>query len=179
MRNGNYDEALDLEAFVSKLSTMHPKWVLFFGFQYELILTEFDEKLLRYFCFFFILPWRLPVIQALAAEVRQTTQSLLSQLLQRLRSNIQVTSRIDYVYHVTVMLLAHTWMEILHKLWSLRPYCLQFIGAVARMSAYHRILASNRGVQRVWDALTGETDSFEQHRVLRLRLHLPFAFGLH
>lgn len=55
VRNGNYDEALDLEAFVCKLSTMHPK---------------------------------LPVIQALAAEVRQTTQSLLHQLLQKLRSNI-------------------------------------------------------------------------------------------
>ncbi|KAF8388786.1 hypothetical protein HHK36_025466 [Tetracentron sinense] len=57
VRNGNYDEALDLEAFVCKLSTMHPK---------------------------------LPVIQGLAAEVRQTTQSLLSQLLQKLRSNIQL-----------------------------------------------------------------------------------------
>ncbi|KAG2238351.1 hypothetical protein Bca52824_092382 [Brassica carinata] len=57
VRNGNFDEALDLEAFVSKLATMHPK---------------------------------LPVIQALAAEVRQTTQSLLSQLLQKLRSNIQL-----------------------------------------------------------------------------------------
>ncbi|XP_031096389.1 conserved oligomeric Golgi complex subunit 8 [Ipomoea triloba] len=57
VRNGNYDEALDLEAFVAKLSTMHLK---------------------------------LPVIQALAAEVRQTTQSLLSQLLQKLRSNIQL-----------------------------------------------------------------------------------------
>ncbi|KAK6927260.1 Conserved oligomeric Golgi complex subunit 8 [Dillenia turbinata] len=57
VRNGNYDEALDLEAFVCKLSTMHP---------------------------------RIPVIQALAAEVRQTTQALLSQLLQKLRSNIQL-----------------------------------------------------------------------------------------
>ncbi|KAK3011038.1 hypothetical protein RJ639_012659, partial [Escallonia herrerae] len=57
VRNGNYDEALDLEAFVCKLSTMHSK---------------------------------LPVIQALAAEVRQITQSLLSQLLQKLRSNIQL-----------------------------------------------------------------------------------------
>ncbi|KAG9442720.1 hypothetical protein H6P81_018574 [Aristolochia fimbriata] len=57
VRNGNYDEALDLEAFVYKLSTMHPK---------------------------------LPVIQSLAAEVRQTTQALLSQLLQKLRSNIQL-----------------------------------------------------------------------------------------
>lgn len=57
VRNGNYDEALDLEAYVAKQSTMHPK---------------------------------LPVIQALAAEVRQTTQSLLSQLLQKLRSNIQL-----------------------------------------------------------------------------------------
>ncbi|XP_052170562.1 conserved oligomeric Golgi complex subunit 8 [Diospyros lotus] len=57
VRNGNYDEALDLEAFVCKLSTMHPK---------------------------------IPVIQALTAEVKQTTQSLLSQLLQKLRSNIQL-----------------------------------------------------------------------------------------
>ncbi|KAJ8442832.1 hypothetical protein Cgig2_016298 [Carnegiea gigantea] len=57
VRNGNYDEALDLEAFVSKLTTMHPK---------------------------------IPVIQALAAEVKQTTQSLLAQLLQKLRSNIQL-----------------------------------------------------------------------------------------
>eukprot|EP00262_Sarcandra_glabra_P015375 TRINITY_DN4736_c2_g1_i1.p1 TRINITY_DN4736_c2_g1~~TRINITY_DN4736_c2_g1_i1.p1 ORF type:complete len:601 (+),score=71.68 TRINITY_DN4736_c2_g1_i1:96-1805(+) len=57
VRNGNYDEALDLEAFVSKLSTMHSK---------------------------------LPVIQSLAAEVKQTTQSLLSQLLLKLRSNIQL-----------------------------------------------------------------------------------------
>ncbi|KAM0020415.1 putative oligomeric Golgi complex subunit 8, cullin repeat-like-containing domain superfamily [Helianthus debilis subsp. tardiflorus] len=57
VRNGNYDEALDLEAFVSKLSTMHPK---------------------------------LPVIQALAAEVQEITKSLLSQLLQKLRSNIQL-----------------------------------------------------------------------------------------
>lgn len=57
VRNGNYDEALDLEAFVCKLSTMHPK---------------------------------IHVIQALAAEVRQTTQSLLYQLLQKLRSNIQL-----------------------------------------------------------------------------------------
>lgn len=57
VRNGNYDEALDLETFVCKLSTMHPK---------------------------------LPVIQSLAAEVRQTTQSLLSQLLQKLHSNIQL-----------------------------------------------------------------------------------------
>ncbi|PIA47620.1 hypothetical protein AQUCO_01400327v1 [Aquilegia coerulea] len=57
VRNGNYDEALDLEAFVGKLSTLHPK---------------------------------LPVIQALAAEVRHMTQALLSQLLQKLRSNIQL-----------------------------------------------------------------------------------------
>ncbi|KAF6157243.1 hypothetical protein GIB67_041704 [Kingdonia uniflora] len=58
IRNGNYDEALDLEAFVGKLSRMHPK---------------------------------LPIIQALAAEVRQTTHSLLSHLLQKLRSNIQLS----------------------------------------------------------------------------------------
>ncbi|CAI9775532.1 unnamed protein product [Fraxinus pennsylvanica] len=57
VRNGNYDEALDLEAYVVKLTTMHPK---------------------------------IPVIQALAAEVRQTIQSLLTQLLQKLRSNVQL-----------------------------------------------------------------------------------------
>ncbi|KAG6556242.1 hypothetical protein Mapa_002183 [Marchantia paleacea] len=57
VRNGNYDEALDLEAFVTKLATMHA---------------------------------RLPVIQYLAEEVKQTTQSLLAQILQRLRSSIQL-----------------------------------------------------------------------------------------
>ncbi|CAI0625395.1 unnamed protein product [Linum tenue] len=57
VRNGNYDEALDLEAYVGKLATIHPK---------------------------------LPVIQALAGEVRQTTQSLLAQLLQKLCSNVQL-----------------------------------------------------------------------------------------
>ncbi|KAF3447285.1 hypothetical protein FNV43_RR12467 [Rhamnella rubrinervis] len=64
VRNGNYDEALDLEAFVCKLSTMHPK---------------------------------LPVIQALAAEVGQITQSLLSQLLQKLRSNIQLPDCLRFI----------------------------------------------------------------------------------
>ncbi|KAF3447555.1 hypothetical protein FNV43_RR12741 [Rhamnella rubrinervis] len=57
-------EALDLEAFVCKLSTMHPK---------------------------------LPVIQALAAEVGQITQSLLSQLLQKLRSNIQLPDCLRFI----------------------------------------------------------------------------------
>ncbi|KAL8554793.1 hypothetical protein ACS0TY_002835 [Phlomoides rotata] len=57
VRNGNYDEALDLEAFVAKFTTMHPK---------------------------------IPVIQALVAEVQQTTQSLLAQLLLKLQSNIQL-----------------------------------------------------------------------------------------
>ncbi|ONK55079.1 uncharacterized protein A4U43_UnF7830 [Asparagus officinalis] len=67
IRNGNYDEALDLEAFVSKLSKMHPD---------------------------------LPVIQALAAEVRQTAQSLLSQLLHRLRTNIQLPECLRIVAHL-------------------------------------------------------------------------------
>ncbi|KAI5082344.1 hypothetical protein GOP47_0002087 [Adiantum capillus-veneris] len=57
VRNGNYDEALDLEAFVSKLATMHSK---------------------------------LPVIQTLVTDVKQITHSMLSQLLQRLRSSIQL-----------------------------------------------------------------------------------------
>ncbi|XP_072972886.1 conserved oligomeric Golgi complex subunit 8 [Typha angustifolia] len=67
IRNGNYDEALDLEAFVSKLSKLH---------------TE------------------LPVIQALVTEVRKTTQSLLSQLLQKLQSNIQLPECLRIVSHL-------------------------------------------------------------------------------
>eukprot|EP00899_Mesostigma_viride_P002428 jgi/Mesvir1/12186/Mv00424-RA.1 len=57
VRNGNYDEALDLEALVAKLATMHSS---------------------------------LAVIRLLAVEVGHTTQLMLSQLLQRLRSNIQL-----------------------------------------------------------------------------------------
>ncbi|XP_020578011.1 conserved oligomeric Golgi complex subunit 8 isoform X1 [Phalaenopsis equestris] len=67
VRNGNYDEALDLEAFVCKLAKMHSE---------------------------------IPVIQALAAEVKQTTQSLLSQLLQKLRSNIQLPECLRIVAHL-------------------------------------------------------------------------------
>ncbi|KAH1067483.1 hypothetical protein J1N35_032470 [Gossypium stocksii] len=80
VRNGNYDEALDLEAFVCKLSTLHPKF---------------------------------PVIQALAAEVRQTTPFLLSQLLQKFRSNIQ------YMVHV---------MQL--------PECLLIIGYLRRIGVF-------------------------------------------
>ncbi|XP_073114982.1 conserved oligomeric Golgi complex subunit 8 [Elaeis guineensis] len=67
IRNGNYDEALDLEAFIHKLSKMHAE---------------------------------LPVIQALAAEVRKTMQSLLSQLLQKLRSNVQLPECLRIVAHL-------------------------------------------------------------------------------
>ncbi|XP_010938315.1 conserved oligomeric Golgi complex subunit 8 [Elaeis guineensis] len=70
IRNGNYDEALDLEAFVQKLSKMHAE---------------------------------LPVIQALAMEIRKTTQSLLSQLLQKLRSNIQLPECLRIVAHLRRM----------------------------------------------------------------------------
>ncbi|KAK8458346.1 hypothetical protein SEVIR_3G360400v4 [Setaria viridis] len=67
IRNGNYDEALDLEAFVSKISKLHPD---------------------------------LPVIQGLAAEVKKTVQSLISQLLQKLRSNIQLPECLRIVAHL-------------------------------------------------------------------------------
>ncbi|CAA7402950.1 unnamed protein product [Spirodela intermedia] len=67
IRNGNYDEALDLEAFVLRLSKVHSE---------------------------------LPVIQALAAEVRHTTQAMLSQLLQKLRSNIQLPECLRIVAHL-------------------------------------------------------------------------------
>ncbi|CAK9869568.1 unnamed protein product [Sphagnum jensenii] len=67
VRNANYDEALDLEAFVSKLATMHS---------------------------------RLPVIQSLVADVRQTTEALLAQLLQRLQSNIQLPECLRVIGHL-------------------------------------------------------------------------------
>ncbi|KAJ3681108.1 hypothetical protein LUZ60_015597 [Juncus effusus] len=67
IRNGNYDEALDLEAFVHKLSKLHSE---------------------------------LPIIQALATDVKKTTQSLVSQLLQKLRSNIQLSECLRIVAHL-------------------------------------------------------------------------------
>ncbi|KMZ66602.1 putative Conserved oligomeric Golgi complex component [Zostera marina] len=67
VRNGNYDEALDLEAFVSRLSKMHAE---------------------------------LPVIQALTTEVKQITQTLLSQILQKLRSNIQLPECLRIIAHL-------------------------------------------------------------------------------
>ncbi|KAG6534573.1 hypothetical protein ZIOFF_008476 [Zingiber officinale] len=67
IRNGNYEEALDLEASVSKFSKMHVE---------------------------------LPVTQALEAKVRKTMQSMLSQLLQKLRSNIQLPECLRIVAHL-------------------------------------------------------------------------------
>uniref|UniRef100_A0A162B629 Conserved oligomeric Golgi complex subunit 8 n=1 Tax=Daucus carota subsp. sativus TaxID=79200 RepID=A0A162B629_DAUCS len=99
VRNGNYDEALDLETFVGKLSTMHPK---------------------------------LPVIQALAAEVKHTTQSLLTQLLQKLRSNIQL------------------------------PECLRIIGYLRRIGVYseYEMRLQFLRCREAW--LTGILDDLDQ-----------------
>jgi Dor1-like family len=44
-----------------------------------------------YFYSYMIVGNRLPVIQALATDVKKTTQSMVSQLLQKLRSNIQAS----------------------------------------------------------------------------------------
>ncbi|KAJ9183605.1 hypothetical protein P3X46_007434 [Hevea brasiliensis] len=73
VRNGNYDEALDLEAFVCKLSTMHPK---------------------------------LPVIPALAAEVRHTTQSLLAVL------NLFSKNMSTAVENFQLVLDSHRWVPL-------------------------------------------------------------------
>ncbi|KAL6544338.1 conserved oligomeric Golgi complex component [Orobanche gracilis] len=99
VRNGNYDEALDLETFVAKLTTMHPK---------------------------------IPVIQALAAEVRQTTLSLLNQLLQRLKSNIQL------------------------------PECLRIIGYLRRIGVLneYEMRLQFLGCREAW--LTGILDDLDQ-----------------
>lgn len=55
-----------------------------------IVTVELVNRILLMSYMMFFLPLRIPVIQALSAEVKQTTQSLLSQLLQKLRSNIQV-----------------------------------------------------------------------------------------
>lgn len=99
VRNGNYDEALDLEAFVAKLATMHAK---------------------------------LPVIQSLAADVRLTTDSLLTQILQKLRSNIQL------------------------------PECLRVIGYLRRLSVFteHEMRLQFLRCREAW--LAGIIDDLDQ-----------------
>ena len=57
VRNGSYDDALDLKGFIGKLAFMH---------------TD------------------LAVVQSLVKEVDNASQSMLEQLLQKLRSNIQL-----------------------------------------------------------------------------------------
>ena len=94
---------------------------------------------------------RLPVIQALAAEVRQITQSLLSQLLQKLRSNIQVScSYLAYGRSI--------WFILVCRFWSLYVGVKLYFSflAVTRMSANYWILAANWSLQRVWNAFAGK-----------------------
>lgn len=57
VRNGNYDDALDLKGFVGKIAFMHSD---------------------------------LKVVQSLVQDVDATSTSMLEQLLQKLRSNIQL-----------------------------------------------------------------------------------------
>ena len=57
VRNGNYDDALDLKGFISKLAFMHSD---------------------------------LKVVQSLVKDADATSASMLEQLLQKLRSNIQL-----------------------------------------------------------------------------------------
>ena len=57
VRNGSYDDALDLKGFIGKLAFMHSD---------------------------------LKVVQGLVREVDATSASMLEQLLQKLRSNIQL-----------------------------------------------------------------------------------------
>ncbi len=57
VRNGNYDDALDLKGFIGKLAFMHSD---------------------------------LKVVQSLVKDVDATSASMLEQLLQKLRSNIQL-----------------------------------------------------------------------------------------
>jgi hypothetical protein len=115
------------------------KWYYFFHF--------FCERKLTWNLF---ISERLPVIQALAAEVRQTTQSLLSQLLQKLRSNIQVlcSSQIKCKYsglwdveqNATSLLYAKDWILITQffgcAIKLQLPECLRIIGYLRRIGVF-------------------------------------------
>lgn len=116
VRNGNYDEALDLEAFVSKLATMHS---------------------------------RLPVIQSLEADVRQTTQSLLAQILQRLRSNIPL------------------------------PECLRVIGYLRRLAVFneHEIRLQFLRCREAW--LVGIIDDLDQSNPYEYLKRMAYYHRVH
>lgn len=73
VRNGIYDEALDLHAFISRVSLLHPD---------------------------------MPIVKLLVAQAQAVSQAMLQQLLQRLRTNIQL------------------------------PECLRVIGYLRRMAAF-------------------------------------------
>lgn len=73
VRNGIYDEALDLHAFIMRVALLHPD---------------------------------LPIVKLLAAQAQAVSQAMLGQLLQRLRTNIQL------------------------------PECLRVIGYLRRMAAF-------------------------------------------
>jgi len=84
---------------------------------------------------------RLPVIQALAADVRLTTQSLLSQLLQKLRSNIQVYAVLWFnrqrnptwfIYKNVAFVVSYYYCILLCQL----PECLRIIGYLRRIGVF-------------------------------------------
>lgn len=122
VRNQNYDEALDLEACVSKLATMHAK---------------------------------LPVIQALAEEVRLSTQSMLTQLLQRLRSNIQLPECMRVIGYLRRLAVFSEHEMQLQFLRCREAWLVDIIGDLERNSPYeHLKRVTDLHRMHLWDVVT-------------------------
>lgn len=145
---------------------MHPKWVSLVTLLWVMPWVS-SNWLAAALCF---CP-RLPVIQSLAAEVKQTTQSLLSQLLLKLKSNIQVIMPIWYWAYLAspgyLCMDLTFWIWFYPFPWQL-PECLRIIGYLRRIGVFSEY--EMRLQVKLVLHISQEEDQFT--------LHLDLSWGL-
>lgn len=156
VRNGNYDEALDLEAFVGKLSTMHPKLVcLYYS---SLMLFPVVLNHMKATVWGFIPLHSLPLLSSKVTSYSSTgCRSEADHPVSSFSASPETSFQHSGILSLSRNNKSAIWLHLETWFWRFIYSCafISLFLAVTRMPADYRILASNWSLQRVWNAFSG------------------------